>query len=264
MNSNLKACVLPFVLAAIAYALGVATGAGASARSQSRREARPPEARSARARSRIADTDDAAKVAALEARVRTLQRKLDRLLQAEAEEPREETPVAAQGPAVPQMAMTHRERMEQMRRENPEQYQQMTNNMARWRQAGYDRAVGRLDTLASVDVSGWSQEAQATHQEYQGLLARREELFEMLRPENEDEESRQAAHDELRQVFGRLNQLAGAERDNLLVETANGFGLKGKDRKELVETVKAVFDVTSDWGGHGGGRHGGGRRNGRR
>ena len=148
--------------------------------------------------------------------------------------------------------------LERIKKESPERYQQMTNRMARFRSEQLDRTVGRLDMLASVDVAGWSEKDRKVHEEYQELLAKREELMEMASPQNANAEERRAAFAEMRGLFGRLHQLGQAERDILMRKTAGDFGLTGADAKALVESVKAVYDVTSEF--NFGGRRGRGGR----
>ena len=62
---------------------------------------------------------------------------------------------------------------------------------------------------------------------------------------------------------GKMRQLAQTAREVLLNQTARTFGVKGENAKELVDTVKAVYQATDTWGGWGrgpGGQGGRGRR----
>lgn len=181
--------------------------------------------------------DEAA--AALRARIKELEAQLQPSAAtasvAKADQPKEEKP---------------RDRgdwLERIRKESPERYQQMTNRMARFRSEQLDRTVSRLDMLASIDVSGWSEKDRRIHEEYQELLAKREELMEMASPQNADAEERRSAFAEMRGIFGRLHRLGEEERDILMRKTVRDFGFTGGDAKALVESVKAVYDVTSEF-----------------
>ena len=72
------------------------------------------------------------------------------------------------------------------------------------------------------------------------------------------DEQRMAAQQEMREVGQKLRAVAQQEREILLDQTARSFGVKGEAGKELVETVKQVYQATESWGGFGRGH--GGRR----
>ena len=50
-----------------------------------------------------------------------------------------------------------------------------------------------------------------------------------------------------------MHQLETSERNTLLNKAARSFGLSKANAKDMVETVKAIYQAT----GSGGGRHGG-------
>ena len=154
-----------------------------------------------------------------------------------------------------------------MREKNPEQYAPETNRMANFRAFGLRRAANRLDTLASVDTSRMTKEELAIHEKLQDLIAREQELHDIVRHDNENttDEDRQAAWKELRELHEQKGDLERAERNTLLAKAAESYGVKGAEAKELVETVKAVYEATqSGWGGGPPHHRGGGRRGGRR
>ena len=72
------------------------------------------------------------------------------------------------------------------------------------------------------------------------------------------DEERMAAQQEMRDVGQKLRAVAQQEREILLNQTARSFGVNGEAGKELVETVKQVYQATESWGGFGRGH--GGRR----
>ena len=105
------------------------------------------------------------------------------------------------------------------------------------------------------------------------MIEKREELEQKMRgimdmTEEERREMFHAMHETDRKIF----ELNMAERDNLLVQTAETLGFSGDDAKEIAETVKGIYDATDSGfgppGGHGrggpGGRGGHGGRGGNR
>lgn len=159
----------------------------------------------------------------------------------------------------PRSAEEMRAHMEEMRKDNPAQFAAMTNGWAQHNIHRLERAQGKLDILASVDVSQLAPRQRALHEEYQNLIARQEELrtmaFDLMNP-NVTDAQRDAARKELDEGRHRLRELANAERETLLSHTARSFGVKGNAAKEMIETVKAVYQATESWGGFGPGRGG--------
>jgi hypothetical protein len=209
-------------------------------------------------------TDDAA-LNRLRQRVKELERQLA-ARSTEAAEPIEPStnrpPEVARREGPPDF----RNRMEDMRVNDPERYTQMTNRFASWRASHIQRVQDRLNLLASMDTSRMSPKQREDHLRYQELVARQTELGDQLRPggaELSGDERRQM-HQQLQQISHELNRLGDVERNTLLQQTALSFGLKGKNASEAVETIKAVYQATeSGWGGLGGGRGPGGPGGGR-
>ena len=167
----------------------------------------------------------------------------------------------------PPSAAEMRARFEEMREKNPEHYAQITNNMAHWRARRQERLQNQFDILASADTKHMTKAQRKVHEDYQNLLARQEELFEVMNPNNTDvtDAQRDAAMKEMRENGHQLHDLQRTERDTLLTQTANALGYKGEDAKEVVNAIKAVYEATG--GGHRGpggpggpGGHRGGRR----
>lgn len=249
--------------ALLGYILHPAPPAAAPAGSDTKAERPAKKARSAAA------SDDAA-LNRLRARIQELERQLAAKdappPAAKADEPPTDRPPEGRrgGPGGwPRNAEEMRAHFEEMRKNNPEQYAAMTNGWAQHRARSLERAQGKLDILASVDVSQLNPKQRAIHEQYQDLIARREELRAAMDLQNTDvtDEQRNAAMAEMREIGNRMHALAQTEREALLKHTATSFGVKGEAAKELVETVKAVYQATETWGGWGpgGGRHGGGR-----
>lgn len=137
-----------------------------------------------------------------------------------------------------------REWLENLKKNEPERYVQVTNNMAQWRQQRYDRARSRIEFLSSLDVSCMSASARKTHADLQELIARREELEEQLHDEELTDEQRRALGEELGKTHQELQRLNDEERDNLLEEAARSLGLGAEDSKAFAETIQDVIDAT--------------------
>jgi hypothetical protein len=160
-----------------------------------------------------------------------------------------------------------RANMEELREKDPAKYAQMTNNFARWQEHRLQRTNDRLNILASVDTSRLNAKERQIHAALQDAIVKREELRQMVNPQNEDvtEEQRRATFEELRKLDQTMRQLETSERNTLLTKTARSFGVSASNAKEMVETIKAIYDATG--GGHHGPPHGGpggGGRRGRR
>ncbi len=203
--------------------------------------------------------DDAVK--ALRARVRDLERVMAQSERNE-ERSREEQNVAQVETPQP---MNMRERMEKMKTEDPQRYQEITNRIANFRMHRARRAASKIEFLSSIDVSGMSASAKRTHEELQNAIAEREDLEARLHDADLSDEERGEIFSKMRETDRRLHRLNAAERDNLLLETAKGLGFALDEAKEISATIKEVIDVTSSWHrmpGFGAGRHrnGGGNR----
>lgn len=222
-----------------------------------------PEDDAPAAKPMIGDVGEAATIRSLRARIRDLERQLGspREHGHEGEKIRtEERPQPAQTNA--NVFTSHRDFVEKMKKNDPKRYAQMTNDMARWRTERFNRAASRIDTLAAIDTSRWPQESKELHEEYQDLLVRREELQDALSPEFGTDEERRAAGEEMREVWRRMREIEGFERETLLKESVRAAGLKGEALEEVVDSIQTVYEMTTDFmpprpprvGGRGGAR----------
>ena len=153
-----------------------------------------------------------------------------------------------------------RERMEEMKKNDPERYTQMTNRFAQWRRSRAEQARDKIDFLSSIDTSRMSAGAKKTHNALQDLIATREGIEQQLQSPDLSDEERGKLMGELHSTHHELMRLNGEERRNLFEETARNLGFSGEDAKEVSATIQEVIRATdSGWGGH----HGGGPRGGR-
>lgn len=198
-------------------------------------------------RGRIDDVGAKTSVAALRARIAELEKELAKM---SATSSATGQSVAVKVPERAEMRpMSFREHMEQMKKNDPERYAQMTNRMATFARDRRNLMQGRLDFLASIDTSGMSAQAAANHQRYQELLVRREELHEDLRNESLTDEERRGLFQKMQEVNREMSEVIADERRNLLGEVAKNLGLEGEDSAALAETVEQVIDATSHFGG---------------
>lgn len=237
----------------IFFALIVGVGIGYFAGGHGDAPAQPSETAYA-AKAAVADKGDAASMKALRRRIAELERLL-----AEKESASEmaiSNAVAEAVKAAPPPRMNWRERMEEMKKNDPVRYTQMTNRFAQWRQHRAARTRSTMAFLSSIDTSHMSAGAKKTHAELQALLAQREDIEEALHQEDLTDEQRDELMKELHKTHHEMNRLNGEERKNLLDETARALGFSGDDANEVSTTIQEVIDATDN--GWGGGRHRGG------
>ena len=203
---------------------------------------------------KAAATDEAA-LNRLRARIKELERQLAEKSSQPAEvaeetpvepEERPQNPFLRNGPPHMPTAAEMRANMEELREKDPAKYVQMTNRFARWQEHRLQRTNDRLDILAAVDTSRLTAKELQTHEALQDAIVRREELRQMLNPQNADitEKKNKKAFEELRELDQKMRQLENSERNTLLTKTARSFGLSKEDAKEMTETVKAIYDAT--------------------
>lgn len=156
-----------------------------------------------------------------------------------------------------------REFIEEMKKNEPERYAEMTNHMARFRQRRLERAQSKLDFLASVDVSAMSEEAQATHSRLQELIQMREEIEAKLHSEDITDEERRQVFQEMMEAEREMHELNRQERDNLIAETVRELGYDGDDAAAIADTMKEIISSTSNNNFGPGGPGGPGGRRGR-
>lgn len=209
-------------------------------------------------------TSDDASLNRLRARIKDLERQLAnaKAMPADVEEEkpvktqeRPQNPFLRNGPPHMPTAAEMRANMEELREKDPAKYAQMTNRFARWQEHRLQRTNERLDILASVDTSRLTEKERQTHEALQDAIVKREELRQMLNPQNEDvtEEQRKKTFEELHKLEQQMRDLETRERNTLLTKTARSFGLSGANAKEMTETIKAIYQAT----GGDGHRHGG-------
>ena len=227
----------------------------------------PTRESTAKHRAHAADADSSGTITALRRRIRELERRLadtaasalaltnaSSIAEVQIPDANNRTRPGPPDPAE------WRARMEEMKTRDPERYAQMTNRMAQWRSRSIANTQDRLDFFASLDTSRMTPQQRETHERLQELLVRREELMRTMDFTNESvtEAQREKARHEMHELMGQLHTAERAERDMLLRQAARNLGCNSATTKELVDTIKTIYDATQSWGGGGGRRHGGG------
>ena len=195
---------------------------------------------------RIADKGEKATVAALRRRIAALEKALAEkgatseiaISNAVAEA------AQARSPEPPQM--NWRERMEEMKKNDPARYNEMTNRMAQWRRDRAAQARSRIGFLSSIDTSHMSAGAKKTHAALQDLIAKREETEEQLQQPDLADDQRHSLMEQLRDMRHQIQRLNGEERMNLISEVANSLGFEGEDAKEIALTLIDVVQATDE------------------
>jgi len=215
-----------------------------------------------RPRAHVVDADSSATIATLRRRVRELEQRLaDTVAAAGALTNRTEMRLGdaeARPRGGPPNPADWRANLEAMKVNDPERYAQTTNRMAQWRSRMLANTQDRLEFFASLDTSTMTAKQRENHERLQELLVRREELMQLMDISNDSTTAaqREKARQEMHGLMGQLHAAERTERDMLLHQAARNLGCKGAVAKELVETVKTIYDATQSWGG--GRRHGGG------
>ena len=157
-----------------------------------------------------------------------------------------------------------RERLEQWKKDNPEEFARMEKRRQEFMQERARRVQSKLDFFSSIDTSRMSKSDRATHDELQGLIARREEIESKLFSMDTADEDRGQLFQEMHETERSIREKSEQERQNLLRMTAEELGLTGSDAVEVVDTISEIYEATSGgFGGPGPGPGGPGRRRGR-
>jgi hypothetical protein len=135
------------------------------------------------------------------------------------------------------------ERMERMRRENPEEYAEMQRRRAEFRQQMEQLARDRDDFLAAVDVKNMNQTQRANHDKLLETVAYVNALFKEM--ESAQGERRRELWREMAEAGAALETLYAEERRYLFEETARSMGYQGEDAGAFAEHMQSIIDNTS-------------------
>ena len=153
-----------------------------------------------------------------------------------------------------------------MRTENPEQYAEMTNRFARFRQNQTEQAQRRLDFFEALDTSRMSDGDREHTENLKNLIVQREELASRMADPNLTGEERQQIGQQLGQMQGAIRQENAQVREILFKQFGEDLGYQGEEVGAFAHYMGNIVEMTADTGrGPGGGRggFGGGQRGGR-
>lgn len=146
-----------------------------------------------------------------------------------------------------------RERMEQMKRDDPERYARMEQRRQQFLQRRAHEVQSKLDFFASIDTTGMSRKARENHEALQNLIAQREELMAAVGQEDLSEEERHEQFMTLRETDREIWERNEMERETLLYSMAEVLsGGSAADANEIVDTITEIYEATSNAGGFGG------------
>lgn len=136
---------------------------------------------------------------------------------------------------------TNTDLVAQMKKNMPEDtFVAVTNVMERMRAARAERAKGRREYIASLDVSGLSEKELENHKRFLELLERREKIMTSPKGPFADGNS-------LSELFGlsmQMRSVASKERKALLGALTRELGYTGDDGAVVTETMESIIDCT--------------------
>ena len=161
----------------------------------------------------------------------------------EAAAPLQETKPSEKAPEERPARQSFTERLEQMKKDNPEQYAEEVKRREEFRQNMEQRAQDRAEFIAAVDTRNMNDEQRENHTKLLATVARANELMaQMGQPGVErTPEMRQ----EMGEVMSSLGDLYSTERRYLLEETARTVGYDGSQVSEFADQMQAIVDNTT-------------------
>ena len=193
---------------------------------------------------------DGAETRALQARIKELERALSEKKRKdggviEAKRTRENDSVREPGSGRRGRGERIREDIENLKKNDPQAYAEMTNRIATIRRRHAEHAKNKLDFLAGIDTSAMSPEARRVHERLQELSIRREELEEQAHTaKGISNEERMDIFRTLGETMRTIHELNLAERENLISQTIDSLGLKETDSQIVKENISAIIEAT--------------------
>lgn len=161
----------------------------------------------------------------------------------------EPVPQPEEPAAQPQRRLGWRERMEEMKKNDPERYKEEMARREQFRQAILQARSARADFLGSIDTALLSAEGRKTHARFTEALARQSELEEQMRAAVEaGEQPSEELGAAMRENWQTLRETRDSERVELLDAIAKSMGLAGSDVEDFRKLVDDVYDATSHGG----------------
>ena len=153
-----------------------------------------------------------------------------------------------------------RQRMEQLKKEHPEQYAEMEKRREEFHQRMEQEKQDRADFLSSIGTQSMSEAQKANHEKLLETLAK----IEALRAQREQSKAEPgepgsevdlAAHQAMGETMAELGVLYDQERTYLLEQAAYAAGYEGSDAVKFVDYIQETVQSTTMQGpgGPGGG-----------
>ena len=206
-----------------------------------------------------AEADDAKVRAALDIlnkRVAELQKTLS-AREAELVALKQNKPAVAVSPRRPSRE-DFQKRMEQMKKEHPEQYAEMEKRREEFQQRMEQEKQSQADFLSSLNTQAMSEAQKLNHEKLLETIAK----LEALRTQREQgktetgADAEQVSRETLRQTMDELRTLYDQERSYLFEQAATAAGYQGDDVTKFVDYLQtAIQSTTMPW--HGGPGRGG-------
>ena len=154
------------------------------------------------------------------------------------------------------------ERIERMKKEEPEKYAEMQQRREEFKAKIEERKLSKQEFLTSVATDTMSDNQRENHERLVALTERVNEIMEKMM--SGETENRRELRDEMRESFGELQELNNNERVYLLEETAIAVGYEGDEADLFTAHLEDIIsNTTMQMPGPPGGRGRGGSRGGK-
>ena len=133
----------------------------------------------------------------------------------------------------------------ELKKQLPEaEFTAATNALAGLKAKLAERAKGRREYLASIDVSGLSAKERENHSRFMELFDRREKAMSKMKGLIPDEKT----IGELMEIELQMQPLAKQERKALLGALTKELGYSGEDGAVVTDTIDGIIDCTGSGG----------------
>ena len=133
----------------------------------------------------------------------------------------------------------------ELKKQLPEaEFAAATNALAGLKAKLAERAKGRREYLASIDVSGLSAKERENHSRFMELFDRREKAMSKMKGLIPDEKT----IGELMEIELQMHPLAKQERKALLGALTKELGYSGEDGAVVTDTIDGIIDCTGSGG----------------
>ena len=133
----------------------------------------------------------------------------------------------------------------ELKKQLPEaEFTAATNALAGLKAKLAERAKGRREYLASIDVSGLSAKERENHSRFMELFDRREKAMSKMKGLIPDEKT----IGELMEIELQMQPLAKQERKTLLGALTKELGYSGEDGAVVADSIEGIIDCTGSGG----------------